>query len=114
MKAGGVRVHTERKGVITLVRQQDAPEARHGHVSNKFPFCLSHLGYSCLCVLQQTHPGSQDMKLPKSLGQHEDSHLTPLFHLFHFFLRIVLTIHTPREGVTFSSPGDGLLWLNLL
>lgn len=55
-------------------------------------FCLSHLGYSCLCVLQQTHPGSQDMKCPKALGQWRDSHLTPLFHLFHFFLRIVLTI----------------------
>ena len=39
--------------------------------------------------------------------------VTSLFHLFHFFLRIVLTIHTPREGATFS-PGDGLLWLNLL
>ena len=34
---------------MTLVQQQDAPEARHGHISNKFPFCLSHLGYSCLC-----------------------------------------------------------------
>lgn len=58
--------HREKGGVITLVWQQDAPEARHGHVSNKFPFCLSHLGYSCLCVLQQTHPGSQDMKCPKA------------------------------------------------
>lgn len=54
-------------------------------------------------------------EVPKSLGQHEDSHTTLLFHLFHFFPCIVLTIHTPGEGVTFS-PGNRLLqfWLNLL
>lgn len=50
---------------MTLV-QQDAPEARHGHISNKLSFCLSYLGYSCLCVLQQMHPGSQDMRWQKA------------------------------------------------
>lgn len=43
--------------------------------------------------------------MAKSPGQYEDSHVIPLLR-FKFPL-IVLTIHTPAEGVAFS-PGEGV------
>lgn len=109
MKAGRVRVvHREKGGVITLVRQQDAPEARHGHVSNKFPFCLSHLGYAVFVSCNRrilVHKTWSAQKPGSTRGQPLD----PFVHIYPIFSCALCSLFTHLGKVWHSHLGMGSL-----